>query len=424
MKPVFALVDCNNFYASCERAFNPKLEGKPIVVLSNNDGCVVARSNEAKALGVEMGVPAFEIKDLIEKKNIRVFSSNYALYGDISNRVMNTLRNFTPNMEVYSIDESFLLLNGFEKFDLIKYAQKIRKTVIKHTRIPVSIGIAPTKVLAKLANKKAKKSITANGVLQLETPEQIEAVLKETPVEDVWGIGRQLSKKLNYFGVKTAYQFSKLESSWVRRQMGVVGERLLRELNGISCIPLEEKPDPKKGIGIARGFGKCISEYGELESMMAAYATEISEKLRKQKSVCNIISVFIQTDPFQKDKPHYYNGKTMNLKIASNDMREIVHYAMIGFNKIYRPGYAYKRVGVFVTALEPETSLQYNLFDTINRERSSKLMKAVDKINKIMGRETIKCAIQGVQKRFRLKQEKLSQRFTTRIAEFPRIVIG
>jgi DNA polymerase V len=317
---MIALVDCNNFYASCERLFAPELRSKPVVVLSNNDGCVIARSDEAKAMGIKMGVPAFEIKNLIERQKVYAFSSNYTLYGDISNRVVQTLSQFTDEIEIYSIDEAFLNLRGFSNLE--SYATQIRSIVKQHTGIPTCVGVAPTKTLAKIANRYAKKHHKDVGVWVLDTPEKVEQALKATSTEDIWGVGRRYAKMLEAHNILTAYDLSKTNESWVKAKMSVVGQRMLYELRGISCLSLELINEPKKNICTSRSFGIMLTDKAPLSEAIANFAAACAFKLRKQRSVANFIQVFVTTNPFAKNEKQYFNSITITylLRIATHEL--------------------------------------------------------------------------------------------------------
>lgn len=343
---MIALVDCNNFYASCERAFNPNWNNRPVVVLSNNDGCVIARSNEAKALGIKMGVPAYQIKNEIERYGIGVFSSNYTLYGDMSNRVMTMLSSYSPNIEVYSIDECFLDFSGFERYNLKEYGEEIVRTVSKGTGIPVSMGIAPTKTLAKVANKFAKKYKGYKGVCIIDTEEKRIEALKRTEIGDVWGIGHRYTKRLALYGVSTAYDFAQMPKAWVRQQMTVVGERTWKELNGEPCIDLELVTPDKKQICTSRAFGEAISEIEGLEEAVSSYASICAGKLRKQRSCAQALMVFIHTNNFREDLPQYFQNCVVKLPLPTNNTPEIVHYALIALRNIYRKGYFSRKPGL------------------------------------------------------------------------------
>jgi len=395
MPPAFAIVDCNNFYVSCERVFNPKLAGKPVVVLSNNDGCVVARSNEAKALGIKMGVPVFQINSLIKTHKVQVFSSNYALYGDMSQRIMNALSGFTPDIEIYSIDEAFLDLSQFKQYDLTDYGHKIRSTIKQWTGIPVSIGIAETKTLAKIANKIAKKSVTAEGVLSLTASPYLNRALEITDVGDVWGIGRSYSSFLEKYGIHNALQLRDADDKFINKRMGITGVRLLQELRGVSCYALDQFPSPKKGITVSRTFKNSIETLDELKEAVATYVSLGAEKLRKEYSVAGVMMVFLMTNRFNKEN-YYVNIKTIKLPVATSDTSELIHYAHEGLEAVYRKGYLYKKSGVMFKHLNPENQIQANLFNYKNFKRSKKLMQTLDNINKKMGSDTLKYAATGL----------------------------
>lgn len=405
-------MDCNNFYASCERVFNPALNGKPIVVLSNNDGCVIARSNEAKALGIKMGVPAYQIKDLVNSHGVAVFSSNYTLYGDMSGRVMSILAGLAPELEVYSIDEAFINFDGIQ--DVQSLGTKIVNKVTCGTGIPVSLGIAPTKTLAKVANKFAKKYPAYNRLCIIDTEEKRIKALQLTDINDVWGIGRRQASKLENQGVKTAYDFTQLSGTWVRKYMTVVGERTWKELRGLSCIDMESAPSAKKQICTSRSFGKMVEDIETMSEAIATHASTCAKKLRKQKSYAASLMVFIHTNNFREDLPQYWKNTVITLPVPTNDTLEIVHYALEGLRNIFMQGYQYKKAGVIIT--EIVTSAQMGLFDTVDRDKRERLMRAIDKVNG-EHRQLIKLAVQGTGREWKLKQEQLSQRYTTDMNE-------
>ena len=405
---MFALADCNNFYASCHRLFEPRCNGMPVVVLSNNDGCVIARSNEAKACGIAMGAPYFKIREEIKKHQIAVFSSHYTLYGDISSRVMTNLARFTPEVEVYSIDECFLGLNGFS--NLQDYAQKIRKTVIDNTGIPISVGIAPTKVLAKVANKTSKKH---NGVMVLETQEQIAKALAEYPVEDLWGVGRQFSHKLIKGGIETAAQFRQLPMDWVQTNMTIVGVRMWRELWGESCIPLKTVLDPKKGMCTSRAFGKLTSDYGELKEATSAYAARLGVKLRRENLCASILSVRLLTNKFGPEASQAYPSITIPLAHPVNNTLDLVKAALFGLKKIYLRGFMFQKVEVTATGLLPEKEVQMNLFSEFKGEKHDQVSKVLDQLNMHYGAGTLRMAGEGKDQNWRMKREFLKPCYTT-----------
>ncbi|WP_162427261.1 Y-family DNA polymerase [Pontibacter pudoricolor] len=419
MTTLFGLCDCNNFYASCERVFNPSLNGKPVVVLSNNDGCVIARSNEAKALGIQMGEPFFKIRNLVEHNQLYAFSSNYVLYGDMSDRVMETLSLFTPNVEVYSIDECFLDLGNFYDLDLKSYAREIKRKVWRCTGIPVSLGVAPTKALAKVANKLAKKSAKANGVLVLTEPYHIQKALEVTKIEDVWGVGRQYAKFLKNHHINTALDFTNASENWIRKHMTVVGVRLHKELRGESCLELDEVAPPKKGICTSRSFGKKLTTFNDVLEATASYAAKCARKLRNQKSCAKLVTVFVQTNPFSENDRQYYNSKTICMPVATNSDIELIHYATMALKAIFKPHYWYKKSGVIVTEIVPEHQIQFDLLDTVDREKHSNLMQVIDGLTDRFGRNKVQVAAQGVSKSWILKSDYKSPCYTTRIAELP-----
>lgn len=409
---MFGLVDCNNFYASCERVFNPSLNGKPIVVLSNNDGCVIARSNEAKVLGIKMGVPAYQIKGLVKQHDVAVFSSNYVLYGDMSGRVMSMLAELAPEIEVYSIDEAFLNLEGIQNLQIL--GSEIVRQVTRGTGIPVSVGIAPTKTLAKVANKFAKKYPAYNRLCIIDTEDKRTKALQLTGIGDVWGIGRKQAAKLEKQGVRTAYDFTQLPGSWVRKNMTVTGECTWKELRGISCIDMEIAPPAKKQICTSRSFGKMVEDIDTMSEAIATHASTCAKKLRQQKSYAMSLMVFIHTNNFREDLPQYWKNTIVQLPIPTSDTLEIVEYALSGLKTIFMEGYQYKKAGVIIT--EITTNAQLGLFDSIDRDKRERLMQVVDKINGKF-QHHVKLAVQGSGRDWKLKQEQLSQRYTTDINE-------
>lgn len=418
---MFALVDCNNFYASCERVFQPQLKNKPIVVLSNNDGCVIARSNEAKKLGVPMGAPAFEYQELFDKQGIHVFSSNYALYGDMSNRVMTLLQEFAPEIEVYSIDEAFLRFEGMlPNFDFQDYGNIIRKVVTKGTGIPISIGMAPTKALSKVANKIAKKFAEKTGGMYLiDTEEKRIKALRWTKVEDVWGIGYRHAKRLQALSIYTAYDFTQQPEDWVRKQMSVVGLRLQNELKGIPCLEMDTV-QPKKNIATTRSFDFNQTEFYYLRERVATFAVTCAEKLRAQKSCCNAIMIFVHTNGHRKDLPQYSRNVVLPLPYPTNSSITLTQFAAKGLEMIFKQGYAYKKAGVIVMDITPETVQQINLFEN-NPIKHRPLMETIDRINKSIGVKKVKLASQDVGRTWKMRQEKLSPRYTTQINEIIKV---
>jgi DNA polymerase V len=413
---MFALVDCNNFYASCERVFRPDLNGKPIVVLSNNDGCVIARSNEAKDLGIPMGAPAFEYEKLVQQQIVHVFSANFALYGDMSHRVMSVLSDYSPAMEIYSIDECFLSLRGFELFNLQEYGMLMRNKVVKWTGIPISVGIAPTKALSKVANRIAKKfSERTKGVYIIDSEESRIKALKWLKVEDVWGIGRQHAKRLQAQEVKTAYDFTQLNDTFVRKQMSVVGLRLKHDLQGIPTLNLDEV-QPKKNIATTRSFDGNYTKFEQISERVSTFAVSCAEKLRKQNSCCNSLMVFVHSNRHRKDLPQYNRNIVIQLPFATNSSIELSKFAIQALKQIFKEGYSYKKAGVIVQDFTPQDSVQKSLFEERN-EKHIPLMKAVDKLNALFGQQKIRLASQDAKRVWKMKQEKLSPNYTTKLSD-------
>lgn len=413
---MFALVDCNNFYASCQRVFRPDLNGKPIVVLSNNDGCVIARSDEAKAAGIPMGAPAFKYQKQFEQQQIEVFSANFPLYGDMSNRVMSILGEFSPDMEVYSIDECFLRLDGFEQFSLQTYGMEMRKKVRKGTGIPVSVGIAPTKALAKVANRIARKypDIT-QGSYVIDTEEKRIYALKWLAVEDVWGIGRRLSKHLKKIGVLTAYDFTQLSDAYVRKHFSVVGLRLKHDLQGIPTLDLEVA-QPKKNIAITRSFERPYASFEDLLERITTFTMICAEKLRAQNSCCGSLIVFIHTNGFRKDLPQYNRSFAMQLPFPTNSSLELTQFAEKALRQIYKEGYYYKKAGVIVQDFTSQAQLQGNLFFASD-QRHQPLMRTIDLLNARFGQQKIRLGGQDLQRIWKMNQYKLSPSYTTNLSE-------
>ena len=412
MSRIFALVDCNNFYASCERLFRPELKNIPVVVLSNNDGCIVARSQEAKDLGIKMATPLFKVMDLIKQHQVQVFSSNYTLYGDISSRVMQTLEEFTPNQEVYSIDEAFLDLSGFSNLE--KYAQKIRSTVYQHVGVPVCVGIAPTKTLAKLANYGAKKFKATGGVVDLSDPERQKKLLAITPVSEVWGVGRKNTESLKKKGITTALSLAQMNTQQIRQHYSIVMERTVRELNGEACIELEDSPVTKQQIMCSRSFGEKITDYATLRETICEFAARAAEKLRGENQLAHVVNVFIRTSSFVKTDPNYSNSATGKLIQPSFDTCDILAMTTKLFDSIYKDNYRYAKAGVMLGDFCSPNQMQFDLFtpksDETNRD---KLMQVVDTINH-SGQGQIWFGGQRPKKDWFMKQAHLSPAYTTR----------
>ena len=417
---MYALVDCNNFYASCERVFQPQLNGKPVVILSNNDGCIISRSEEAKAAGVPMGAPEFKIRELIKEKNIKMFSSNYPLYGDLSNRVMKILEGFTPNVEIYSIDEAFLNFDGMSISDFHHYGLQIKNRVQKWVGIPTCIGFAPTKALSKVANRIAKKfQEKTQGVYVIDTDEKRIKALKWTKIEDVWGIGFRLKKKMIAHNILTAYDFTKPQhEAWIRKQMGVIGMRLKYELEGKSVLALESIPEQKKSIATTRSFPKQISDFDDLRERVVTFATVCAEKLRKQNSCCHTIIVLLVIDKHKYQSQKYYFNKAITLPFATNSTLTISN-AAISILKELCAGYEgikFKKAGVIVTELVDENKKQFQLFEEENPKHLA-LMKTMDYLNTKIGDRKVKLATQNLKLTWNMNQNHLSPRYTTRFKE-------
>ena len=420
--PVFALVDCNNFYASCEKLFRPDLKDTPVVVLSNNDGCVVARSREAKLLGIKMGVPVFQIKAEMQRHGILAFSSNYALYADLSSRVMRTLEEMAPRVEVYSIDEAFLDLTGIESaISLVEFGQQVRERIGHWIGITVCVGIAPTKTLAKLANHAAKKYPATQGVVDLTNPDRQRRLLALVPVDDVWGVGRRLSKRLNALGITTALDLANASPRAIRDQFSVVLERTVRELNGESCIELEEIPPTKKQIVCSRSFGEKVTQFELLREAVCEYATRATEKLRKEQQQAKVMTVFIRTSPFKDNEPQYSNSASGELLIPSCDTRDFIELANHLLKRIWKDGFRYAKASVMLSDFYDPGMFQPGLFDDIStRSNSQQLMSVLDTINQ-SGAGKVFFAGQGTKKDWSMKREHLSPAYTTRWDQLPRV---
>ena len=415
---MFALVDCNNFYASCERTFRPELRLRPVVVLSNNDGCIIARSEEAKALGIKRGTPEFKCRDLRKKQDVSVFSSNYALYGDMSSRVMRLLGKLAPEIEVYSIDEAFLDMSSFTRFDLKNYGQHMRKTIRLHTGIPVCVGIAPTKTLAKIANRIAKKNPEYHGVCVLKSHEEIFNALERTKVEDIWGIGRQWSKLLQAKRIETAADFAVASPAWIRKNLHIVGARIQAELQGTSCLAMELVRPAKQSICTSRSFGRSVGTLAELQQAVATFAGKCALKLRTENALASMLTVFIATSPFDESGNRYWGTRTAALPHSSQDSIAILRVAEAILAGIFRDGMVYKKAGVIVSGLVPkeQCSRTLSLFpeeEPATNERDAKLMQAMDAINKRYGRGAVHLAAENSEA-WKPNQERLSPCYTTR----------
>jgi len=397
-----ALVDCNSFYVSCERLFNPRIRKKPVVVLSNNDGCIISRSNEAKALGIKMGEPYFKAKDIIVRNKVEVFSSNYSLYGDLSRRVMRTLKRFNAEIEVYSIDEAFMDLSNFPDDEVEKIGKEIRETVLQWTGIPTSIGIAKTKTLSKVANHIAKKK--QSGVTSLIGIDNLDPILEKVEINDVWGVGRQLTKFYQKNGIYNAKQLKNKSNTWIKKSSNVLGSRTAMELRGIPCINLETSQTKRKSCVVSRSFGKRIEKFQELKEAVANYCLNASEKIRSESLVAKAITVFVRTSPFQRNFSYYSNAKTIDFPIATNNSIEIVKTAVSILEKIFKNGYQYQKAGVMLAGLRNDDGRK-NLFSSEKDEKIKSLMQSIDNTNYRYGRSTLSLASAGVHKKWNMRRQ-------------------
>ena len=417
MSQMIALVDCNNFYVSCERVFDPSLHHRPVVVLSNNDGCIVARSNEAKKLGIPMGMPLFKAESIIQKHNIAVLSSNYTLYADMSSRVMQALSQFTPSMEIYSIDEAFLNLHGIQE-NLDAYGRQIRQTVLQWTGIPVSVGIARTKTLAKIANHLAKQSDKAKGVLDLTQSRYIPVALERTPVEEVWGVGRRIAAKLHKQGIVNAKQLSEVDTGWIQKTFSIVAVKTVLELRNQPCFDLEEVPEPNQNITVSRSFGQEIESKEHLQQALCSYVSRAGEKLRHQGLCVKTLTIFAMSNRFHESP--YYNNASCVFETATESSVDLIQEAVKLSNWVYREGVKFKKAGVILSQLVPRDNVQLNLFDNKNnRHRDKRLMATLDKINAKDKR--VYFASEGIVKPWQTKFNHKSKCYTTRWDELVRV---
>ncbi len=410
MMKSIAIIDVNNFYVSCERVFNPKLENKPVVVLSNNDGCAISRSNEAKALGIKMGTPWFKLKAFANQENVTALSSNYTLYLDMSHRVMALLSRFSPDQEIYSIDESFLDLTTFKSKDLIKYGQQIKTKIKQWTGLPVSIGISSTKTLSKLANHIAKKNASFKGVCNLNVMDEdtLDAWMSHIPVSDVWGVGRSLTPKLNQLGIMSALDLKHADPDYIRQQFSIVLEKTVRELNGTMCIELQDAEEPNKEIMVSRSFGRRVKDKQELIEAVTSYTSRAAERMRKQSSVATSLYIYIRTSPHD-DKKQYANGVNIPLFQPSDDTMVLTNTALLGLDYIYREGFDYQKAGITLCNLTSKYKVQGHLFnDTISHSR----MKIMDTINQ-RWKGKLKLGSEGVTKEWEMKANFKSRNYTT-----------
>lgn len=416
---MYALADCNNFYASCERLFRPDLQGRPIVVLSNNDGCVVARSAEAKQLGIKMAVPLFQVQEQIDRENIAVFSSNYALYGDISARVMTVLEQQAPAIEVYSIDEAFLDLSGLEaNHSLVEYGLQLKQRVYQYTGIHISVGIAPTKTLAKLANHAAKQYPATLGSVDLSDPQRQRRLLSLLPVQEVWGVGRRLSQRLKQQGIESALALADCDPAWVRNHYSVTLERTVRELNGQPCMELEEYPPPRQQILCSRSFARRITEFKDMRSAVAQYAARAAEKLREQDSLARVITVFVRTNPHSQHEQFYSNSASRILSVPSADSRRLSGTALRLLKSIWRPGCRYMKAGIMLSDLYLSGHFQPSLFEAPESPSAMRLMQAIDSINR-SGRGQVRFAGEMLSTGWQMQRNHLSPAYTTRWDQLP-----
>ena len=418
-KNKIALVDCNSFYVSCERLFNPKIQKKAVVVLSNNDGCVISRSKEAKKFGIKMGEPYFKVKDLVKKNKVEVYSSNYALYGDISRRVMKVLKTFSPIVEIYSIDEAFIDLSFMDEKGIEDYGREIRLKVLKWTGIPTSVGIAYTKTLSKVANHIAKKEET--GVVYLN--EDIDKKLKKFPIEDVWGVGKQLSKFYHKNNINNAYDLKNVSNTWVKKGTNVLGAKTAMELRGIPCIDLQIDQEKRKNCCVSRSFGRKVKDINELEESIITHCLNAAEKIRADDQIAKTITVFIRTSPFDKNKKYYSNSKTIDLAIPSSNSIELIKNAIKALTDIYKYGYSYQKAGIILSGLKDANQNDQNLLTPLLENKSKKLMKAIDYTNTKYGRYAISIAQAGLSKGWKMRREHSSKIDTASFDSLPKIIV-
>ena len=414
-----ALVDCNSFYVSCERLFNPKIQKKAVVVLSNNDGCVISRSREAKDLGIKMGEPYFKVKELVKKNKVEVYSSNYALYGDISRRVMKVLKTFSPKVEIYSIDEAFIDLSFIDEKGVEDYGREIRSRVLKWTGIPTSVGIASTKTLSKVANHIAKKEKA--GVIYLNT--NIDERLKKFPIEDVWGVGKQLSKFYHKNNISNAYDLKNVSNTWVKKGTNVLGAKTAMELREIPCIDLQIDQEKRKNCCVSRSFGRKVKDLNELEESVITHCLNAAEKIRADDQIAKTITVFIRTSPFDKNRRYYSNSKTIDLVIPTSNSIELIKNAVKALTDIYKYGYAYQKAGIILSGLKDANQNDQNLLTPLLENKSKKLMKAIDYTNTKYGRYAISIAQAGLSKGWKMRREHSSKIDTASFDSLPKIVV-
>src|SRR5574344_78833 len=409
---MYGLCDCNNFFVSCERVFDPGLESRPVIVLSNNDGCVIARSNEAKRIGIGMGQSFYQLRELVEREHVAVFSTNFILYGDMSDRVISLLREAVPAIEVYSIDEAFLNLNGLPQSSLPEIGAELSGRIKRYTGIPVSIGIAPTKTLAKIASKLCKKYPKLNGSCFMSREEDIAKVLKSFPIGDVWGIGRKHLKFLGDYGIATAADFAAMSPYIIRKQFTITGLRTWKELHGEPCISFEDVPPERQQICVSRSFATELYDFDEVHRSISNFAAMCAAKLRAQKSICARLTVFLFTNPHKENIPQYFDNKVINFDTATDSSLEIIRYAVCALHELFKAGYGYKKAGVILADISSKANMQQGLFDSFDAGKHNRLMKTMDKLNKVYGDKTLVVATQGFEG-VKMNRNHLSRRYTT-----------
>ena len=418
-KNTIALIDCNSFYVSCERLFNPEIIDKPAVVLSNNDGCVISRSTEAKKIGIKMGEPYFKVKELVKKNKVHIFSSNYALYGDLSRRVMKTLKSFSDKIEIYSIDEAFVDLSHIKEEEVENYGKEIRERILKWTGIPTSVGIASTKTLSKVANNIAKKNKT--GVIYLN--KNIDIYLKNFYVSDIWGVGKQLSKLYEKNGIMTAYQLKNISNTWVKKSTNVLGARTVMELRGIPCIDFQIEEAKRKSCCVSRSFGKKVESLDKLKESITTHCLNAAEKIRNDEQTTKSITIYIRTSPFDKNRKYYSNSITIDLPVATNNSLELVKLAINGLTKIYKYGYFYQKAGIILSKLREASENDFNLLAPIMEKKSKTLMQAIDLTNAKYGRNAISLAQAGINNDWKMRREHSSKIDTASFDFLPEISV-
>ena len=414
-----ALIDCNSFYVSCERLFNPKIINKPVVVLSNNDGCVISRSTEAKKIGIKMGEPYFKIKEFIKKNNVHIFSSNYALYGDLSRRVMKTLKSFSDKIEIYSIDEAFVDLSHIQEKEIYNYGKEIRERILRWTGIPTSVGVSNTKTLSKVANHIAKKNKT--GVVYLK--ENIDESLKNFHISDIWGVGKQLSKLYIKNGIDTAYKLKNISNSWVKKSTNVLGAKTVMELRGITCIDLETQETKRKSCCVSRSFGKKIESIDKLKESITTHCLNAAEKIRNENQTTRAVTIFIRTSPFDKYRKYYSNSITIDLPLSTSNSLEIIKTAIQGLKAVYKYGYFYQKIGIILSKLSDINQSEMNLFTPLMENKSKTLMKAIDLTNAKYGKNSISIAQAGINPSWKMKREHFSKIDTASFDFLPKISV-